>query len=96
MAKDGLGWVTQLCLKTAWFRKNVEAMSGVCPFLTIIDFMFRTGVATMVSSHAIYDVRRSALMFNALYLIDYVPLALMLAGGSILSFILAAFWFSRR
>lgn len=88
--------MTQRCLETAQYRKDVEAVSGVCPFLTIIDFMFPAGVATMVSSHAIYDVRRSALMFNALYLIDYVPLALMLAGGSILSFILAAFWFSRR
>lgn len=35
-------------------------------------------------------------MFKALYLIDYVPVALMLAGGGILSFILATFWFSRR
>lgn len=35
-------------------------------------------------------------MSNALYLIDYVPLALMLTGVGILSFIVAAFWFSRR
>ncbi len=73
-----------------------ETMLEVCLFLTIIDFMFAAGIATMVSRLAVYCVCRSAIMFNALYLIDYVPVALMLAGAGILSFILAAFWFSRR
>lgn len=49
-----------------------------------------------MSSIPVFDcLFRIDVMSNATFLIDYVPMALMLAGAGILGFILASFWFHR-